>query len=102
MSIEKKVSEIAEEIYRYLSAHPNSADTIDGVAQWWLLHERYLKGLELVENALELLVEKGLIARRTNPDGNVIYSLVSSVGSFEDCSGDDGDHDRKGKSENSR
>ena len=64
----EKIAEVADEIYQYLCA-----DTIEGVAQWWLLHEQYIRKLKLVENALELLLDKGVIEIRINPDGQVIY-----------------------------
>lgn len=66
--------EIAEEIMHYLEAHPSACDTSDGIADWWIRRQRYLLGLEKVQDALNYLEQKGLVKRRVNPDGSVVYS----------------------------
>lgn len=71
-----QAEQVAEEILDYLREHPESADTLDGVVQWWLIRTRYLRGLRQVLGALDLLVERGLVARRTNADSRVVYSAT--------------------------
>ena len=56
---------------RYLGAHPDAADTLDGVAVWWLSGKAPLAA---VAQALETLVAKGLLQRRPSPDGKQLYS----------------------------
>lgn len=73
---EDPVEEVEEEILDYLRDHPRAADTLDGVVHWWLLHQRYLRGLESVERALDELVARGLVERRTNLDGSVVYAAA--------------------------
>ena len=68
------IKAIAEEILCYLTKKPESADTLDGVVQWWLIHERYLRGLNQVQRALDFLVEKGLVIERIGADSKKIYS----------------------------
>jgi hypothetical protein len=65
---------VAREIKRYLAAHPDAADTIDGLMQWWLPHDCAALPRETVEQALALLVADGEIVSRTLVDGTVIYA----------------------------
>jgi len=67
--------QIAQEIMDYLSAHPKACDTPAGIATWWIHHQRILRGLEMVEQALEWLESEGLVKRAVGGDGRVIYSL---------------------------
>ncbi len=67
---------MAEEILDYLSAHPRAADTVRGIAKWWLRRE----GLrDEVEEVLEYLVGKGLLHKTVKADGEAIYSLSKKI-----------------------
>lgn len=65
---------VAYQIARYLEEHPNAADTSEGVAQWWLLRQRYEDSLKTVEAALAWLVEQGMVTKSEAPGGQEIYS----------------------------
>lgn len=69
-----QVNAVAREIERYLDAHPEAADTIDGVMQWWLPATTAAVSRAIAERALAVLVEKGEIVSRTLVDGTVIYA----------------------------
>ena len=69
-----RIDAVAGEIRRYLDAHPDAADTVDGVLQWWLPAASAAVSREIVEHALDTLVAKGDIVRRTHADGTVIYA----------------------------
>ena len=69
------ISEIADEIIRYLSAHQNAADSLEGVAQWWISRQRIQESTEQVKKALDLLCEKGLVNATPLVGRNMIYSL---------------------------
>lgn len=64
---------IAEEIARYLSEHPDAADSLDGIRQWWLPRLRLQEAIAQIEEALEELVERGVVVRQDMPDGTVVY-----------------------------
>jgi hypothetical protein len=68
------VDAVASEIERYLDAHPDAADTVDGVLQFWLPPGFASVARETVERALDALVARGGIVRRTHADGTVIYA----------------------------
>jgi len=69
------ISEIAGEIVRYLMAHEKAADTLEGVAGWWITQRYFETSLELVLKALELLCQQGIICVVPLVDGNLLYSL---------------------------
>ena len=49
------------EIVEYLRAHPSAADTVDGIIQWWLIRQRYETARDVIQRALDDLVEQGVI-----------------------------------------
>ena len=52
---------IAYEILSYLNKHKEAQDTLEGIAQWWLLQQTIEQHLLRVKKALNILVEKNLI-----------------------------------------
>lgn len=66
-------NEVAEQIERYLDVHPHAADSAEGIACWWLTRQRYEAAVQLVEQALEILVRRGSIAPRRLRDGRMVY-----------------------------
>jgi hypothetical protein len=59
--------DLAREILRYLETHPAAKDTVDGIAQWWLMRAGGTSGRRHVEHAVALLCTHNLIleTRRT-------------------------------------
>jgi hypothetical protein len=70
---EKLADEVSREILAYLDAHPDAADSLEGVVQWWIVQPRFLRGLSAVGKALERLVEEGEVERVRGPDGRPLY-----------------------------
>ncbi len=58
---EAKELEIARAILRYLRSHPEAKDTLDGIAQWWLLREWTERRVAEVERAVSFLVTEELV-----------------------------------------
>lgn len=78
-----RLIEIIDAIMRYLASHPNAADTVEGIAKWWLPNRTSAgtsgsmgADLELVEAALNRLQMQGLVRRQSNTDRHVLYSAV--------------------------
>lgn len=69
---DSEVEVIALELERYISLHPTAADTPGGIARWWLARPAQ-PALNLVETALDSLVDRGLLQRKTLPDGKILY-----------------------------
>ncbi|MGA8053861.1 MAG: hypothetical protein WCA12_08375 [Burkholderiales bacterium] len=68
--VPRTVSEVADEIRRYLAANANASDTVEGVQTWWLAPG--VPG-STVQRALDALVAAGVVHKRQLPDGNRIY-----------------------------
>lgn len=75
-----KVAEVANKIASYLRrTNGNTAETLDGILEWWIPRQRILEERYLVEQAIKQLCEKGVLFMRKNADGSVIYSTDSRV-----------------------
>lgn len=58
---------LARAILRYLEAHPEAKDTIEGIAQWWLLREWHEPLCGHVKRAVSWLLSQGLILEIRRP-----------------------------------
>ena len=70
---EPRIAQLRDEILKYLAAHPRAADTAAGIANWWLPRQRYEEEIQKVQQALDDLVERGLVAKTTLADGTILY-----------------------------
>ena len=67
--------EIARAVLRYLQEHPDAKDTLEGIAQWWLLRECTERKLAEVERGVSILVAKGLVLESRREGLTPHYSL---------------------------
>jgi Fe2+ or Zn2+ uptake regulation protein len=70
---EARVTEVVDAILRHLHDHPDAADTVDGIAKWWIPGE-WCADTRTVLDALTRLHDQGLVQQRTHADGHVLYS----------------------------
>ncbi len=63
----------AQEIRDYLRAHPNAADSAQGIAKWWLGRRRYEEAIETVRSALDYLVAEGTVIKRKTVSGETVF-----------------------------
>jgi hypothetical protein len=70
---DRDVEDIARELERYIDRHPAAADTVDGIARWWLAGPVQPPPRD-VEAALDLLVRRGVLSRHRLPDGNTVFA----------------------------
>jgi len=71
-------SPLEEKICNYLAAHPQAADTVDGVCQWWLEGSGVYPSRLEVFQALEKLVQSGIVRKSILGDGKEIYASRQS------------------------
>jgi hypothetical protein len=67
---------VARSILGYLHAHPQAADSADGVARWWV-DASLGATLPVVQAALADLVRRGLLRQVRLPDGSTLYARGS-------------------------
>lgn len=70
-----RLGPVALQILSYLSTHPNAQDTVEGIAEWWLLEQRIRHVSRHVKQALAELVAQGMVLERTGEDARVHYRL---------------------------
>jgi predicted transcriptional regulator len=62
-------------ILTYLLEHPDAEDTVEGIVGWWLLKEEVKRRTSDVQEAVQELVEHGLVLQRVGPDQRSRYLL---------------------------
>jgi Fe2+ or Zn2+ uptake regulation protein len=60
-------------ILGYLRAHPQAADTVAGIAEWWLPRHLPAEAVERVQAALDQLVAQGWVEKIVLVGGTVLY-----------------------------
>lgn len=68
--------EIERSVLAYLECHPQAADTLRGIANWWLPRQRGAPGCRRIGHVLDRLVAEGVLHRDELPDGEVLYALI--------------------------
>lgn len=71
---------LVKAIEGYLAAHPLAADSLDGVARWWLGSRGIHATVQEVEQALNALVAGRRLRQTRLADGTVLYSHMPSPG----------------------
>ena len=73
---EDRVKTVAREIEHYLEAHPGAADSLEGIASWWVSRQRIRDELEIVQAALEQLADTGIVSKGQVDDAHgPVYRL---------------------------
>ena len=70
-----KEHDAAYQILAYLQANPDAQDTLEGIVEWWLLHQEIRCQMEEVGQAVAELTKRGLIAARVGSDSRVHYGI---------------------------
>ena len=66
---------VGRKILDYLKHNPSAEDTLEGIAQWWLLEQQIRIERARVKAALKRLVERSLLLVRPGVDGRIRYRL---------------------------
>jgi len=72
-----EVASVANEIIEYLQGHPNAADSLDGIVNWWLTRQRIKSAKDTVKKALDYLISEGVIDQKTHEGNESVYSNVT-------------------------
>jgi hypothetical protein len=66
---------LADEVLAYIVRHPQAQDTVEGIAEWWLLEERIRHAVSDVQAALNKLVNNGFLIAHQCSSGRTYYRL---------------------------
>jgi DNA-binding transcriptional regulator PaaX len=69
--------DISQEILEYLNKHPEASDTLEGIAEWWLLTQRITCEIKRFKAAVFKLIEEGWLIESKSKNSNVYYRLNS-------------------------
>ncbi len=72
-STDKEVTRIADQIEHYLEEHAHAADTLEGIAEWWLQAKKQNVTMKATLLALNSLVTRGVLVEITDSNGKCIY-----------------------------
>ena len=67
-------------IRRYLYAHPDAADTLVGIRQWWLPDRLRSADIDTIRSVLHDLVARGEMRRDVLPDGTWLFARAAPGG----------------------
>lgn len=67
-----------QEILAYLSEHPDAEDTLEGVAEWWLLKQKVRHKTREVKKSLSEMVAQGLLLEQKGQDNHIYYRINRS------------------------
>jgi Fe2+ or Zn2+ uptake regulation protein len=76
-AVRDKTFDPRAEILAYLRTHPNAADSLDGIVDWWLARQRNGTGTEAIQEALTELVGLGILETVTLGNGKSLYRLAT-------------------------
>ena len=71
-------SHITCEILAYLAEHPDAQDTVEGIAEWWLLEQKIKHTTTEVKKSLSELVDKGFIVECKGKNSHTCYRVNRS------------------------
>jgi hypothetical protein len=77
-----EVLALAQEILRYLAAHPDAADDREHIERWWILRQRIEEALAKTQLALDYLEREGAIVK-SRQGGRTVYRLSTGTGGGE-------------------
>ncbi|MBS1789175.1 MAG: hypothetical protein JST85_15730 [Acidobacteria bacterium] len=66
---------IPREILHYLTNHPGTQDTLEGIVEWCLLEQAIQHWTEKVKEALAELVAQGFVIETRGADGRARYRI---------------------------
>ncbi|VTU28859.1 hypothetical protein RA8CHR_03835 [Variovorax sp. RA8] len=75
-SCSSSIEEVAQTILRYITAHPDACDSLEGICDWWLVRQRRDDARRDVAAALESLLASGRIEAWSCADGLTVYRAV--------------------------
>lgn len=55
--------EMADAIFGYLAEHPHASDTMEGIAEWWIMRHQIRVEVDTLKRILRQLTSSGLLEK---------------------------------------
>jgi len=78
----QREEDLARCVLDYLSEHPQATDTLEGIAEWWVMREQVRVDVKLLERVLHCLTERGFL-EEIHGGAQVRFSLKKSCDGIE-------------------
>ena len=66
--------EMTEAILEYLAEHPRASDTLEGIAEWWIMRQLVRVEIKTLQKVLRQLMKSGLL-EKIGEGNEAIYHL---------------------------
>ena len=73
-----QLTKLSTDIIGYLDSHPEAADSIEGIAKWWLPRDSQASK-ETIACAIKHLVDEGVLEEIEQKNSVIIYKRRSAV-----------------------
>jgi len=67
-------ADLAEFIIEYLAEHPQASDTLEGIAEWWIMRQQIRVEIKTLARVVRRLTNDGLLEKRGR-GGRALYHL---------------------------
>lgn len=76
-NVEEK-NNIRRGILSYLIENPDAQDTLEGIAEWWLLQMEINRSTRLIREALAEMTEMGFLVQWQEKDAQIHYRIAAN------------------------
>ena len=59
----EREKQLEQAVMSYLHEHPRAMDTLEGIAEWWIMRQKVRVDIETLTRALERMTDRGLLER---------------------------------------
>lgn len=75
----KREKELTEAILEYLAEHPQASDTLEGIAEWWVMRQQVRVEIKTLAKVLHRLTGSGLLEKVGHGE-EALYHLKAKEG----------------------
>jgi ATP-dependent RNA circularization protein (DNA/RNA ligase family) len=67
--IKQREAELGRAVMNYLTEHPHAMDSVQGIAEWWVMRQRARVEVETLVKVLQQLVDEARVEKVDLPNG---------------------------------
>ncbi|MGD0125403.1 MAG: hypothetical protein ABSF46_08600 [Terriglobia bacterium] len=66
---QRQEADLARAVMGYLGEHPRAMDTVQGIAEWWVMRQQLRVEVDVVARVLQRLMHEGLLEKVDSANG---------------------------------